>query len=207
MKIKYVIGITFVLLYCALPAFAQEGGIRGKVRLENGRDGTGVKISVRSGETEVASATTDKNGEFRVTGLRPGSYSVIFEKSGYNKGTLRKKVDVGSFVVELPDHLILKIDPSIFAYVRGSVFDPDGRSVAGASVELWRTFPDGKTKKVKDTQTGESGEFVFRLSPDAADYLVKVKVDRAEPDAKTVQVDGAEIYRLVPFVLKPAAKS
>lgn len=207
MKPSYFIAAIFSLILFAPIALAQSGGVRGKVKFENGSGAAGVKVSVREGdEHEVASAVTDKKGEFQILGIKPGTYSVVFVKSGYSTGTLKRKVQITTIAVDLGDRLVLKVDPAIFAYVRGSVFDPDGRSVQGAQITLFRIYTDGKTKKIKDTATGESGEFVFRLPPDAANYRVTVKVDRAEPDARDVLVDGAEIYRMVPFNLKPVAK-
>jgi hypothetical protein len=210
MKLWYFIAATFSLILFAPLAFAQSGGVRGKVKFENGSGAGGVKVSVRAGESaedEVAAAVTDSKGNFQILGIKPGTYSVVFTKSSYSTGTLKRKIEISTITVDLGDRLVLKQDPAIFAYIRGSVFDPDGRSVQGAHVELYRIFTDGKTKKIKDTDTGESGEFAFRLPPDAANYRVTVKVNRAEPDAKDVLVDGAEIYRLVPFNLRPVVKN
>jgi hypothetical protein len=208
MKLGYFIAAAFSLILFASVVLAQNsGGVKGKVRLENGDAAPGVKVTLRSGDADVASGITDKKGEFRILGIKPGSYSVVFNKPGYSSGILRRPVDVGGSVVELGDRLKLIRDDSLDAYIRGSVFDPDGRSVRGARLELWRIYSDGKSKKLKETASGEAGEFNFRLSPDSAKYRITVKVDRAEPDAREVTVDGAEIYRLVPFTLKPAVKN
>ncbi|MEO6392680.1 MAG: carboxypeptidase-like regulatory domain-containing protein [Pyrinomonadaceae bacterium] len=207
MKFGYFFAVIIGLILSGSTALAQDGSIKGKVKLEGGGGASAVTVTVRLGEEDVASAVTGKNGEFVIGGLKPGSYSVTFRKSGYNSGILRKKVTVNHGIVELGDRLVLQIDPTLFAYVRGSVFDPVGRSVPGAKVELWRLYTDGKAKKVKETVSGESGEFNFKLPADVANYRVKVQVERAEPDERDVTVDGAEIYRLVPFNLKPKAKS
>ncbi len=207
MKPSYFIAAVFSLILFTPIALAQSGGVRGKVKLENGSGAAGVKVSVRLGEEdEVASVLTNKKGEFQILGIKPGTYSVVFVKAGYSTGTLKRKVEITNIAVDLGERLVINVDPAIFAYVRGSVFDPAGRSVQGARVELYRIYTDGKTKKIDTKATGESGEYVFRLSPDAANYRVMVKVDRAEPDARDVLVDGAEIYRMVPFNLKPVAK-
>lgn len=210
MRPKHFIVAVFALILFAAAALAQSGGVRGKVKFENGSGAGGVKVSVRTGESaadEVAGAITDSKGNFQILGIKPGTYSVVFTKSGYSTGTLKRKVDISIIAVDLGDKLVLKVDPTIFAYVRGSVFDPNGRSVQGARIELYRIYTDGKLKKIKEVYSGEAGDFNFKLPPDAANYRVTVKVDRAEPDAKDVQVDGAEIYRLVPFNLRPVAKN
>ena len=207
MKFGYFFIALIGLILSGSTALAQDGSIKGKVKLENGGAASAVTVTVRIGEEDVASAVTDKKGEFVISGLKPGSYSVSFRKSGYNSGILRRKVTVGHGVVELGDRLVLQVDQTLFAYVRGSVFDPVGRSVQGAKVELWRLYTDGKAKRIKETYSGESGEFVFKLPADVTNYRVKVLVERAEPDERDVTVDGAEIYRLVPFNLRPKAKS
>ena len=53
--------------------------------------------------------------------------------------------------------------------------------------------------------TGETGEFVFRLSPETAKYRVTVKADGAQPASKDVEVDSAAVYR-VALTLKPQPK-
>jgi hypothetical protein len=44
--------------------------------------------------------------------------------------------------------------------------------------------------------TGETGEFVFRLPPEAAKYRVTLKADGTEPASKDVEVESAVVYRI-----------
>jgi hypothetical protein len=96
----------------------------------------------------------------------------------------------------LGDRLILTVDEGSIAFLSGSVFSADGRSVPNAKVELALVLPDGGTKKIDGRLTTETGSFKFRLSPDAAKYRVSVKPDGAEPVTTDVQVDGAAVYRV-----------
>ena len=67
-----------MLLLAAGQVVAQDkttGGIKGKVRVEVGTP-AGVAVVVRQGEREVRRALTDKNGEFVVNRLQPGTYGV-----------------------------------------------------------------------------------------------------------------------------------
>jgi hypothetical protein len=91
--------------------------------------------------------------------------------------------------------LILTIDEGSIAFLSGSVFSADGRSVANAKVELSRIQEDGTTKKIDGRVTTETGSFKFRLSPEPAKYRVSVKTDR-EPITKDVEIDGAAVYRV-----------
>lgn len=199
--------LLLLVLLMATAATAQEsatGGVKGKVGVESG-SASDITVTVRQGEREVARAATDRKGSFRILGLAPGVYSMTFSRSGLNTGTLsRVEVRAGK-VRDLGDKLILAIDEGSLAFLRGSVFDSVGKSVRGARVELARVAADGTAKKLDGRLTNESGQFVFRLTPDAATYRVTVKIDGAEPASKDVEIDGAAIYR-VALSLKPAAK-
>ncbi len=63
------------------------GAIKGKVRVETGTPGD-VAVVVRRGETEVTRVTTQKNGEFLVSGLTPGRYGLTFRKPGLSIGSM-----------------------------------------------------------------------------------------------------------------------
>lgn len=182
-----------------------KGGVKGKVRDEREEVVSGVMVVARQGERELAHATTNRKGEFVIDGLEPGRYSLTFRKPGLSTGTLEDVTVRAGKIGSLPDHLILKVDEGSIAFLRGSVFTPEGRSVRGARVELSRLEPNGTAKKIDGRLTSESGEFVFRLAPDAARYRLTVKADGAEPATKDVEIDGAAVYR-VALSLEPAQK-
>ena len=182
-----------------------KGGIKGKVRDERAAVISGVTVIASQGEREMARVTTNRKGEFVITGLEPGSYGLTFHKPGLSTGTLAGVEVRAGKVRSLPDHLILKIDEGSIAFLRGSVFTPEGRSVRGARVELARLEADGTINKIDGRMTSESGEFVFRLTPDAAKYRVTVKVEGAETATKDVEIDGAAVYRIA-LSLQPAQK-
>ena len=171
------------------------GSIKGKVRVETGTPG-GVTVVVRRGETEVKRVNTDKNGDFVVSGLTPGKYGLTFRKPGLSIGSMEDIEVKSGKTRSLGDRLILTIDEGSIAFVSGSVFTADGRSVPNAKVELSRILEDGTTKKIDGRITTETGSFKFRLSPDPAKYRVSVKRDGAEPVTKDVEVDGAAVYRV-----------
>ncbi len=171
------------------------GSIKGKIRVETGTP-SGVTVVVRRGDTEVTRAETQKNGEFVVSRLTPGKYGLTFRKPGLSIGTIEDVEVKAGKTRSLGDRLVLTIDEGSIAFLSGAVFSPDGRSVAGAKVELFRLLEDGSTKKIDSRLTSETGSFRFRLSPDAAKYRVSVKADGAEPVSKDVEVDGAAVYRV-----------
>lgn len=201
---------AFLLMILAMAATAAaqdrtKGGVKGKVRDEHAEVLSDVTVIAHQGEREVARVTTNRKGEFVIAGLEPGRYGLTFHKPGLSTGALADVPVRAGKVGSLPDHLILKVDEGAIAFLRGSVFTPGGRSVRGARVELARLEADGALKKIDGRLTSESGEFVFRLTPDAAKYRLTVKADGAEPATKDVEIDGAAIYR-VALSLEPAQK-
>ena len=192
--------VLAVVLFAAGISLGQDrekllGSIKGKVRVETGTP-AGVTVVVRRGETEVKRVTTDKNGDFVVSKLTPGKYGLTFRKPGLSIGSMEDIEVKSGKTRSLGDRLILTIDEGSIAFVSGSVFTADGRSVPNAKVELSRVLEDGSVKKIDGRITTETGSFKFRLSPDPGKYRVSVKRDGAEPVTKDVEVDGAAVYRI-----------
>jgi len=170
------------------------GEIKGKVRVEVGKPAD-VSVIVREGEREVRRVATDKNGDFLVSKLAPGRYGLTFRKPGLSVGTI-EDIEVKPGKTRALKNLILTIDEGSIAFIRGSVFSSEGRSVPNAKVELAKVMEDGTAKKIDGRLTTETGTFVFRLSPDLAKYRVSVKPEGADPIIKDVDIDGAAVYRV-----------
>jgi hypothetical protein len=198
MRFKKSLFVIAIMMVASSVLVAQDkslGAIKGKVRVETGTP-AGVSVIVRRGETEVTHATTNKDGDFLVSKLTPGVYGLTFRKAGLSVGTIEDVEVKAGKTRSLGDHLVLTIDEGSIAFLSGSVFSAEGRSVANAKVELARILEDGTTKKIDGRITTETGSFKFRLSPDAAKYRVSVKPEGAEPVTKDVEIDGAAVYRI-----------
>lgn len=190
--------VLLLVLALAGQATAQDkstGGLKGKVRVETGT-AAGVAVVIREGEREIGKVLTDKNGEFQISKLKPGLYGLTFRKPGLSVGTIENIEVKAGKTRSLGDRLILTIDEGSIAFIRGSVFTDDGRSVPGAKIELARILEDGSTKKIDGRVTNETGSFVFRLTPESARYRITAKVNNAEPISKDVEIDGAAVYRV-----------
>ncbi|HEU4932499.1 MAG TPA: carboxypeptidase-like regulatory domain-containing protein [Pyrinomonadaceae bacterium] len=194
-KTLFLFAITLAFAGVALGQDKSLGAIKGKVRVETGTP-AGVTVVVRRGETEVTRSTTDKNGDFVVSRLKPGIYGVTFRKPGLSIGSLEDIEVKAGKTRSLGDRLILTIDEGSIAFLSGSVFSPAGRSMPNVKVELSRILEDGTTKKIDSRITTETGSFKFRLSPDPGKYRVSVKADGSEPVTKDVDIDGAAVYRV-----------
>jgi hypothetical protein len=200
---SFLIVLTIIVLTAAV-VVAQDkstGGFKGKVRVEVGAP-AGVTVVIRQGERELGRVVTDKNGEFAVNRLKPGLYGVTLRKSGLSVGTIENIEVKAGKTRSLGDRLILTIDEGSIAFIRGSVFDPAGRSAPNVRVELARIEADGNLKKIDGRVTNEIGSFVFRLKPDPAKYRVTAKAKDSEPVSKDVEIDGAAVYRIA-LSLKP----
>jgi hypothetical protein len=199
-RFNSIFAAVFVLLLTVATASAQAqdkttGSIKGRVRVETGKPSE-VAVIVRQGEREVTQGVTNSKGEFTINGLQPGVYSVTFRKPGLSVGTVNNVEVRAGKMRPLGDRLILTIDEGSIAFLRGSVFDPSGRSVPGARVELARIEADGNVKKLGDRVTTETGQFAFRLPPDKARYRVTVKAGGAKDATQDVTVDDAVVYRI-----------
>jgi hypothetical protein len=162
-------------------------------------------VIVRQGEREITQGVTNGKGEFTINGLQPGVYSVTFRKPGLSVGTINEVEVRAGKVRPLGDRLVLTVDESSIAFLKGSVFDPSGRSVPGARVELARIEADGSLKKLGDRVTTETGQFAFRLPPDKARYRVTAKAGGAQDATQEVVIDDAVVYR-VALTLEPQRK-
>ena len=196
-KTPFVLAIVLIAAGIAIGQDKDKslGTIKGKVRVETGTP-SGVTVVVRRGENEVTRATTDKDGDFVVSRLTPGKYGLTFRKPGLSIGSMEDIEVKAGKTRSLGDRLILTIDEGSIAFVSGSVFNADGRSVPNSKVELFRILEDGSVKKIDGRITTETGSFKFRLSPEPGKYRVTVKRDGAEPVSKDVEVDGAAVYRI-----------
>jgi Carboxypeptidase regulatory-like domain len=197
---------TLLLLILSVACPAQDkttGSIKGKVRVEQGSP-SGVAVILLAGDREVTRAATDKKGEFTIAHVPPGVYGVKFRKPGLSVGSI-DGLEVRPGKTRALHDLILGIDEGSIAFLRGSVFTESGRSVPGVRVELFRILAENSLQKIDARVTGETGEFVFRLSPETAKYRVTLKAEGAQPISKDVEIDSAAVYR-VALTLKPVQK-
>jgi hypothetical protein len=198
---RWVGAFLLAMLAASCAAAAQgdrtTGSIKGKVR--EGKDDSpanNVEVVARQGDREVSRATTDRKGEFLISGLAPGIYGLTFRKPGLSVGRLENVEVRAGKVRSLPDRLFLSVDEGSIVFVRGSVFTAEGLSVRGARVEIARLKPDGSAKKIDGRITNETGLFVFRLAPDTARYRISVWAAGVGPVTKDVEVDGPARYNV-----------
>jgi hypothetical protein len=207
MNSRRLMAVFLITGLLAGSAFAQDkttGGVKGKVRVETGTP-AGVAVIVRQGEVEVMRGLTAKNGDFELKGLRPGRYGITLKKAGLSVGTIENIEVKAGKPRSLGDRLILVVDEGSIAFIRGSVFNEDGRSMPNVKIELARVEADGSAKKIDGRVTNETGSFVFRLAPEDGKYRITAKPNGVEAVSKDIEIDGAAVYRIA-ISVKSATK-
>jgi hypothetical protein len=205
-KAKTIVALLAIVLLTAGAAIAQDrstGAIKGKVRVKGHGPTAGIAISVRRNEREVAHAVSDDKGEFLITGLAPGIYNLTLRKTGLSLGTLDNIEVKAGKTKSLSDRLILTANEAADARLWSSVFNEGGFSMRGVRLELARLNADGTPKKIDGRLTNESGQAVFRLSPDKATYRITVKLEGMADQTKDVEIDGAMVYRVAFTIQRP----
>jgi len=89
---KYVLLFAFVMM--SFMAFAQTGGIKGKVVDETGQALPGAAVSI---DGTTIGSSTDVNGNYTISNLKPGNYTVTGKFLGYL--ALKKTVVVANSVI------------------------------------------------------------------------------------------------------------
>ena len=84
---KVLLPVIAVVVLLPAAAFAQEGQIAGTVRDTSGAVMPGVVVEATSPALieKVRSATSDENGQYRLTNLPVGTYSVTFTLQGFTR--------------------------------------------------------------------------------------------------------------------------
>ena len=113
-----------ILLGLVQPGFAQQGTLTGRVvDAEIAEPLSGVVVELRTGGGGlVASATTDANGQFRLTGVEGGRYTLLISALGYETRRL-ERVGVGDQANALGDIELVsqafRLNPIVVTASRG----------------------------------------------------------------------------------------
>src|SRR6478672_1153749 len=190
------LGFAFALIVVgASVGLAQStGGVKGKVRTTRGNGIASATVTARQKGIDVKSVKANSNGEFVMAGLSSGRYNLVFEAPGYSSGVLYNVEISKNKTSELGDRLILTPDQGNQIFLKGSVFDKQGFSVAGAKIEVLRVDTDGSTKSLGNTYTSVSGEFTFH--PQSSGKLRVTATYKGTSATKDIDVGYPAIYRL-----------
>ncbi|SFU18789.1 iron complex outermembrane recepter protein [Algoriphagus locisalis] len=97
MKKIILLTLIFILPLGVISAFAQSAGIKGKVTDATGSPLEFANISLKNTKQ---GAITDANGEFSISEVNPGAYSLIVSSIGYEKQTREINLEKGQILEE-----------------------------------------------------------------------------------------------------------
>jgi len=95
--------------------------------------------------------------------------------------------------------------PVTYSVVAGTVFRDPGYALPDAKVVLMRPASP-KPKKLQESTTNYRGEFLFRVPPVEATYVLKATLKGFRPEEKEAKISGEE-HIDVNLVLTPESKS
>ena len=99
-RVGYLYPVTVVLLLWSNAVHAQTGSVTGSVVDQTGLVLPGATVMLR-GEGVPRTAYTDEQGDFELTGVASGSYTLAVTLAGFTDATV-EEVTVGSGAVDLP---------------------------------------------------------------------------------------------------------
>lgn len=194
--LKNSVLFVFLLAFSSLFVFAQNtGSAKGKVRTARGDAISGATVTAKQEGNDIKSVKTDTKGNFELSGLKPGLYNFVFEKTGYATGVKYNVEIKKDKEVNLGDRLILTVDKGTQVIINGSVYNQAGFGIYGAKIEIEKILEDGQTRKVSSGYSSEFGEFNFRFPEGAARYRITASAKGASA-SKEVEVSTAAIYRV-----------
>jgi hypothetical protein len=143
---------------------------------------------------EAAEGTTNEKGEFLIVGLEEGIYSFLFEKDGFDNGSLKRRQILKGQIRDFGKDLVLHVsDNSIYVVFRASVFDQDGLGIRGMKVEVSRVG-GGDAKKLGVYYTNDAGEISVRYPDQVATFRVTAFYPNQEPVSGEISIEGAGMY-------------
>ena len=170
----------------------QTGILKGKVKERNGKALEGVIVRATNAKNNDDKRETKSNdkGDFELTGLPAGQYTISLEKQGFKTFNSRN-LDIAagettrlSAVIEL----VRESDP--YAVIRGAVFQGPGYTLPNATVVIERI--DGGKKFKQEKVSVEGGEFSFRLKAEKAKYRITATARGFQPASVEVEIEGDE---------------
>ncbi|MBO0798494.1 MAG: carboxypeptidase regulatory-like domain-containing protein [Blastocatellia bacterium] len=192
-QLKYAM---VILLFLFVQAGAQTGTIKGKVKGQKDKalEGVVVRAIKTAGQERIPETKSDSNGDFELTGLQPGSYSLTFEKPGYKRFSTHKLDLAAGDTLKLNRVIELSRESESFAVIRGAVFNPGGFTLSNAAVTIERI--DGGKKFKKETVSLEGGEFAFRVKAEKAKYRISATYPGYQTSATEVEIESDEVRNI-----------
>jgi len=208
--------IAPVVLLASLCAAQTTGSVEGAVVdsvTGAGIPDAAVTFYIRTQQGAIYETATDASGEFRIFGMKPGSYEVRFEKDGYRFGT---KIPPQPYIVgETTSPVRVRLEMTRLVTLSGNVVDADGNPMSQGEVRIVNrntvpVAPDG-TFTIKEL---EPGSYTLAAIPKATrvpegarvpvvTYSPEPILIRGDADVTgyEIRLETAEVYRVSGVVL------
>jgi hypothetical protein len=193
---KKVIYLTAAIAIFCVAAFSQTGSAKGKLKAPNGKGIAEASVTAFLDGIEVQNVVTNEKGEFLVADLKEGIYSFVFEKTGFNSGSLKRMQILAGQVRNFGELGLRITDNRTYVILRASVLDQDGRSVQGAKVEIARI--EGNTlKTLRTLYTNDAGEIADRFPEQTTTFRLTAYFPKTSPVTEEIKIEGAGMYHKV----------
>src|SRR6202034_68758 len=120
-----------IILWHESVAFAQTGALAGRVADETGAVVPGARVTITGPGNAVKAVTTDNNGMYSMTGLSPGSYSVLASAPDLAMQPVTIVLKAGSQTLNLQLKVASTVQQVTVEESTGPVLSTDSSSNAG----------------------------------------------------------------------------
>ncbi|MBM7553900.1 carboxypeptidase regulatory-like domain-containing protein [Thalassobacillus pellis] len=169
------------------------GALAGTVQNGSGGAISGGLVSVFQNNILITTAVTDGDGNYFITGLAPGNYTVVISAEGFSTNTSAAAIENGQ-ITEL--NVVLEENPGTLS---GSVFDSSSNPVAGASITV--QLSSGSGIVIATTVTASDGSYTMEgLAP--GNYSVVASADNLQSAVQGVTIVSNLVSNL-DFNLEP----
>lgn len=183
---------AMLLAQASAQAGSQRGVLKGRVKEMDGKALEGVTVrATRSKEGEDPRETkSNEKGDFELTDLPAGQYTLSLEKQGYKTFTSRKLEITSGETTRLSRVIELRRESDPYAIIRGAVFHGPGYTLPNSTVTIERI--DGGKKFKQETVSREGGEFAFRLKAEKAKYRITATARGFQATSVEIEIEGDE---------------
>jgi hypothetical protein len=196
--------LSFITLWFTV-AQASGGQIQGKVKEDGGKALAGVTVKATRSVTRSLDdqdtkqkdyeVKTNDKGEFVLSGLLAGSYTLTFELTGYRTFVTRRIEIAAGETFKVQRAIEMSREQAPFGLIRGATLDSSGYSLPHVQVTIERT-DNKKFKKLEKVST-EGGEFAFRVPAEKGTYRLTASAEGFTTVSKEITIDGDEIRQVV----------
>ena len=205
--------IALIILFVGTSMAQKNGSIQGVVKDKNsGEKFPFANVSLIQNEELLPVGTvTDDNGEFKISGLKPGNYNVVLSFIGYETDTIENvvlskknpKANLGYLTIQSTNVAIDEVEVSAMSNTVSTKIDRKTYRAEDFSTARGGTGVD-VLNKLPAVSVSPDGEVSVRGTTDFMVYL-NGKPTQMEPSMLLAQISG-EVIQSIDVITVPTAK-